>query len=525
MKAKLVRENLEFEREGTPLKKIGIGEAGILKDIEWDKEFNDGEIVEEYMYKGWPIRIIKTYFGDIQKDHPNAEYVAISHKNLTTYEHHRLKWYKTARWAKTDMERRIDELTYLQFLAKNPAIRKQLDKRPNIDEIRPFIDESMDFERGIKPKEALGIGQSQILGKKLREFKELDNQETGRTGYIKKLNVKQNGNSWILNVYTENADLEGYLGMLMKKSGLKHYIEDLYSIDDLYPPDAIYHYKIYNKFEKAAEDLKDDEYFIKESLDFERGQDPKASLGIGKIPRIPIDIIKADLESGYGIDGEPGAIFNVEVIGPRRFVIKLLSPSSYGSIRNLTTNKVISRQKYAQHLVNKIGIGDLITNVNHAHGTGNHWIFTLAPEYKDMMPRETYTKYDLNESLNFERDQDPKSTIGIGYGKKVIDAYKGTDKIVKELGFEERPIEELLQVESGWSDVEIKFLWRKNNILLFLLTYDDSPDEPPHLIAVDDTGKGYLDWRSAGENVWDKFLDPNYEGIENIYKVIKDLTF
>ena len=154
---------------------------------------------------------------------------------------------------------------------------------------------------------------------------------------------------------------------------------------------------------------------IQENMEFERGKDPLSTMGLGQVSKIPLLILKADLQSGYGIDGFPGTIHTIQVIGPRRFQINF----SHDRIKNLSTNKSISKPSYAEFLVSEIGIEKFITNMVHAHGTGQSWIFTLHPKYANAIPRETYDYDDLGDDdplkeSNFERGKEPKRAMGIG---------------------------------------------------------------------------------------------------------------
>jgi len=135
-----LKESLDFERGKDPKKSIRIGR---LANAQWDyNEFSKDEIKEEYIYKGWPIRIIHKYFGN----NPYGEYAGISERGVTHFSNSRLKWYKRMGYAKKWIEGIIDEIEWIRSL-KNKT------------------NESLEFERGKDPKDAMDIGRKALLRK------------------------------------------------------------------------------------------------------------------------------------------------------------------------------------------------------------------------------------------------------------------------------------------------------------------------------------------------------------------------
>ena len=169
---------------------------------------------------------------------------------------------------------------------------------------------------------------------------------------------------------------------------------------------------------------------VRENINFERGRDPKAALGVGMINRIPHLLLKADLESGYGFNGKPGAIRNIEIVGPVRIQINF---HYRVQIKNLETDKIISGEKYAKLLAEQAGVWDLFGNFYNVHHSSYEFYYTLLPEYANILQKGAVYDYsDINESLNFERGQDPKKSMGIGHQAQI-------EKLAREIDWDWTP--------------------------------------------------------------------------------------
>ena len=167
--------------------------------------------------------------------------------------------------------------------------------------------------------------------------------------------------------------------------------------------------------------------FVKESISFERGMDPKKMLGIGDfyiIKHCIENIYKEDFKNDYieGSSSEKGNIIYIaikEENGKLTFVIQFYSNLFTDSI----TKKTLSKEKYAKKLISNAEISDYLYDCAY-YGSGNggkiyQYICFIKPEYarffEEIKGIHYHTKYDyLIESISFERGIDPKAMLGIG---------------------------------------------------------------------------------------------------------------
>lgn len=389
MRAQLVSENINFERGGKDhiYTKIGIGERErvlkFLDEISNDIQFQKDE--PEY-----------TGYLNVRED--LIETGIMDSEALEAYRMFVKNWKKYL----SDMEERR------LFIVDPPTLDKTAFYDDTIKYGPHAIRESLEFERGKDPKKTMGIGipkyrleaEAKFPDKKIAYY-HLDRGNSWEYEYNGKFKEFSDPARFVANkdfiVIVDDGEAIGYIYGPTLSQGIRTCWEN-----GFYDADAVEHSPEWESMD--------------ESVNFERGRDPLAAMGLGQIARIPLLILKADLESGYGIDGFPGTIYNVKVIGPRRFQINFNTER----IKNLSTNKTISKPNYANLLVSNIGMDKLITNVNHAHGTGISWIFTLDPKYANVMPRETFDyhdlgdEYPLKESLRFERGKEPYDSLDIG---------------------------------------------------------------------------------------------------------------
>jgi hypothetical protein len=365
-----------------------------------------------------------------------------------------------------------------------------------------LVSENINFERGKDPKKTMGIGipkyrleaEAKFPGKKIA-YHHLDRGNSWEYEYNGKFKEFSDPARFVANkdfiVIVDDGEAIGYIRGPRLSQGIRTCWEN-----GFYDADAVEHSPEWESMD--------------ESVNFERGRDPLAAMGLGQIARIPLLILKADLESGYGIDGFPGTIGNVKVIGPRRFQIRFYSVR----IKNLSTNKTISKPNYAKLLVSNIGIDKLITNVNHAYGTGNSWIFTLDPKYANVMPRKTFDYDDLGdedplkESLRFERGKEPYDALDIG--KKAL-----LKKKANEIEWDWYPDPEELEKEEV---IDIRQYKGFNTKIAKIEDRDFDPEyNDETYYAVSDTGEPYFvepTFYKDPENAWHyerKLLDEYFE--------------
>ena len=157
---KLVREHIEFERGVNPKKGLRIGQSEIerkmIENAEWDYDFPKDDIVETFVYKGYPVAIIKRQWYNILNR--ADEYAGMSIRDITAFGNNRLTWYKRKGWAKKKITGIIDEIDFWKQYK-----REKIDKKGNIEE-------SIDFEREGTPFDKLQIGKKVDLQNKAKEI-------------------------------------------------------------------------------------------------------------------------------------------------------------------------------------------------------------------------------------------------------------------------------------------------------------------------------------------------------------------
>jgi hypothetical protein len=154
-----------------------------------------------------------------------------------------------------------------------------------------YLKESMDFERGRDPKDAMGIGN--VMGRRLKDKTIYRSPSGGNFGLIWFKNPKDG------KVYIYNTNRNDWRATKVRKD--EDIPEDLMEGDPLLKWD-----KFINKLQWPN---------LKESYNFERGKDPKDAMGIGKSQEYPyyytfLKIHKMAEESKNFIDVSP--IYDME---------------------------------------------------------------------------------------------------------------------------------------------------------------------------------------------------------------------
>ncbi len=148
------------------------------------------------------------------------------------------------------------------------------------------INEVKNFERGQDPKSAMGLGVKGLIQSKIPQIKEID-KATG--GWRCVTSVEFYPEDGQLDIGTYPGQLcRGYFKNMLKKLG----IGDYFKLD--YADSTSYEFKLKPEY-------------LNETQNFERGQDPKAAMGIGgvelmddyneRISDLKVDI--EDLKSAY----------------------------------------------------------------------------------------------------------------------------------------------------------------------------------------------------------------------------------
>jgi len=296
MRALKVYESYNFQRGEDPLKSVGLGKEGIrqriLAETKWDIDFNQDKVVDVYEYGGFPIVIIKLEYEKYYQDKtPKPNFYAISHKNVTYFNTDHLKQFKSPGWARRDIEQRID---YLNELRKIGA------------RVRG-VKESANFERGIDPKQTMGLGLPAVVEKIPEKIYREDKKNQFPSRGSKMIHKGA-----IAAVYFSTPDFRGedpcdnllikfylsdydgelvdeakieYAKKIVMDAGISYFFED---IDDTWwddsSPGTNVGFKIKDRFRKyfSQEYFPQEDYEeLQESIRFERGMDPKEAMSLG----------------------------------------------------------------------------------------------------------------------------------------------------------------------------------------------------------------------------------------------------
>ena len=339
--------------------------------------------------------------------------------------------------------------------------------------------ENIEFERGKDPKSAMDIGPKKAFKNKIRDLFLYDEAQDQNTFLIYNADFNSAGDGMIIGFDSEtplqNQDAAKYLQDLFKKFGLTPYI-NLLPVYAYFAMGARFYYfnlsgigeslglKNRRLWLEHGDYLRDGEYKsnlfhrefqgwnevtlpqklppIDESLEFERGKDPKKSLGIG-----PEFILKDSIRkclvldhkskngrgqiSSIAIENEPYndvLYFEVETArngGKKEDKEYLRGLMEESGISRLVTGKLYLegddakaeyqdnvvdwmidlKKPYAKSLENLLFYYDVVGH--DPAGFGNY-------EFKDNVVSRTFRDEEVNESVDFERGQDPKKAIGIG---------------------------------------------------------------------------------------------------------------
>jgi len=385
-----IRESLEFERNQDPKKSMGIGIEKIAQELKWRLgwEWNQERIEEN-----------------------DAKFIKIG-------DYYVIVWFGGASWGA--ITNTIDGKYFSTYssLSKEKAIQN-LKRRIRTNSFR--LDESLEFERGGDPIQKLGIGQeeSKRLILKNTEWDQPPIQDADIIDVFmyKDYPVKIVRKFWEGSKGTLTPEYIGISNKGMSTYGthrLKWYATEQWARTSI--KQKIDEVLKYIQIGKRNQEFNLTHSSTSESMDFERGLSPKAVLGIGQIVNLPKVFFDQDRISGYGTDGTPGTIWRIETT-----VNRILVKFEHDTIRNLETNKMIAKPKYAQLLADNAGIMNLFQNFYHANKTSHQYYYSLKDEHKGLLPKKmtfypdgTSEPTKVYESLRFERGKDPKDALGIG---------------------------------------------------------------------------------------------------------------
>jgi len=278
------------------------------------------------------------------------------------------------------------------------------------------LTESVNFERSKDPKNSMNIGAKPAIYDKLKEFFENEIILSGRRSMQS-----------IYSFYPSDGIYYCFTAPVTKK-----WIEDVvkeYGFDKYLEFPGIdggernrrytVKFKIKEPFIEIFNDISSYKTFIaNESLEFERGNDPKTSMGIGQEAtyRKIADMMKTDgwtPQDPKDSDSAAGWAVEYGHHDLAKFIIDNDRPSNLGTdlilwaIQNDDAEMVKLILSYNPNLKNS-------SNYLLNRSSNNEQIYNLIKKYIG----------SLEESLEFERGKDPKVSLNIGISKYSLENHK-----------------------------------------------------------------------------------------------------
>lgn len=268
-----------------------------------------------------------------------------------------------------------------------------------------FVYENIEFQRGRDPKSSLGLG---IVGLVQRELEKTGRKWNGPISITVRGNVNGKLYQWSnpanqldLTVY-DNGDI---------------WMEAIDSEDNIL--NLRYKEDIYNLLKNGGLikffDLEEWEYTtLQENVNFQRGRNPKRSMTIGHSKIYPEKVLFEEIHEYIENDGWPGW----EEVTPIEWNWK--EPTFKATAKRGSGLKKGSEKIYTFYLTEKEGVVLFIEYYIEDVGEDqsefyienfSHWIKILESEHTRHME---FNHGPAFESVNFQRGQDPKSSMGIG---------------------------------------------------------------------------------------------------------------
>jgi len=148
-----------------------------------------------------------------------------------------------------------------------------------------------------------------------------------------------------------------------------------------------------------------------QTVNFERGKDPKVSMGIGLLEKLPEKIFEEDRSSGYW---NYRSSFNIQyvVTANRRMSVEF---EKNESVRIPESKKIIAKDEYVRILLRSLGVEDLFVRVyQDTKATFKVYATLKEGNFGSEKVYDAWDYYSTNESIEFKRGQDPKKSMGIG---------------------------------------------------------------------------------------------------------------
>ena len=136
---------------------------------------------------------------------------------------------------------------------------------------------------------------------------------------------------------------------------------------------------------------------VRENINFERGGDPKISIGIGLVDKIKRSIENIFIEDYKNLYIKSGIGGNVLSIGTSDKVFQIHFYSN--NLVNPQTGLHVNRKNYAIELVTKAGIAELFDDVDYDYKVRWHIKFKIKEEYREAFKKIKgwYDSWDYNK--------------------------------------------------------------------------------------------------------------------------------
>ncbi len=266
------------------------------------------------------------------------------------------------------------------------------------------VKESVNFERGKDPKHAMGIGKrAEILNKLVDAVKD----DLGFWSELYRIYEKEG----FLHVMGGGPDFNKTSNASMKKHGIQEYLYD--KVGETIQTKMEKKYGIKYEYMAVLRGI-DTETLIKESINFERGMDPKRAMRIGD-PLTVMELMLNDLVNDKSL-----GIFSINANHGHGFITVSTSPSTLKK-ELLSKFNEIGLNKYFQY-----------DTVERSGGTDKYFYFRILPEYEEHIsyPKSERDQLltnaifgpddELAESISFKRGKDPKHAMDIGASRDAL---------------------------------------------------------------------------------------------------------
>jgi len=288
---KNIDEAIEFQRDQEPLDAIGIGRRH-MRDM-GPLSQRKSHVLQK---KGQPIEFSRGYLmWKLLKfiETKNIKGESVGYADCVRYYYHQFKgetWRRSfSMGQRTNLNQYVNKDKDHKYTLNNSG-KRYLEKYRFFDDKRETIKEALEFERGKDPKQSIGLGVKEQIRREINQEWYPDRYgadqwdgnyntaltwaaEKGRLDYIK----------WLIN---QGADIRNNDNEPIKQAasfGQKDVV--VYLIDHGADPLAGNGYPIlaakFAGYPALAELIKLKAGEIKESLEFERGRDPKETMDIG----------------------------------------------------------------------------------------------------------------------------------------------------------------------------------------------------------------------------------------------------